>query len=183
MEMVRYCPECDDEFRPEITVCSDCGGDLDLQEEGRGAKASRPSSSEGDDGDGGATGGSPLSLDAMPASSLLPVRTFDALGELEPVVAAFAAMAIPSRVVVQNGRYILLIRPDNLAVAQEALHSGDGDSGEAEPVASGFDPASGRYANCPACDASLAEDFNGACPECGLELTAPPTAVNVPEAE
>ncbi len=38
MEMVRYCPVCDDEFRPDITVCSDCGTTLILQKEGLGAK-------------------------------------------------------------------------------------------------------------------------------------------------
>ncbi len=175
MEMVRYCPICDDEFRPDITVCSDCGGPLILQQEGLGTRgaAGHGSLSAEDDWR--------TALDTLPASSLLPLRTFDSLNDLEPAVAAFADLELPSRVLVQNGRYILLIRPDTMAAAQAALHEAQTDVDDAPHPT--FDAAAGRYSKCPACDARLAADFNGPCPDCGLELSAPGGSVTVPEAE
>ncbi len=90
-------------------------------------------------------------------------------------------MELPSRVLVQNGRYILLVLPDSLGDAQSALHTALVDVDDA-PVA-GFDAADGRYSACPACQGTLPENFSGACPECGLELSGPPGSVSVPEAE
>ena len=176
MEMVRYCPVCDDEFRPEITICSDCGGELILQREGLGARGA-----EGGEAVGPAEDHWRTALDALPASSLLPVRTFDALSDLEPAVAAFADIRLASRVLVQNGRYLLLIRPDTLAEAQAALHGAAVDADDA-PVA-GFDAAAGRYSNCPACETRLPEKFSGTCPDCGLELSGPDATVNLPEGD
>lgn len=174
--MVRYCPVCDDEFRPEITICSDCGGELILQREGIGGRGAADGEVAGPAEDHWRT-----ALDSLPASSLLPVRTFDALSDLEPAVAAFADIRLPSRVLVQNGRYLLLIRPDTLADAQAALHTAAVDVDDA-PVA-GFDAAAGRYSNCPACETRLPEKFSGTCPDCGLELSGPDAAVDVPEPE
>ncbi len=175
MELVRYCPVCDDEFRPDITVCSDCGGPLSLQQEGLGAKGAAV------DGSTARDGGWRTALDSTPVSALLPVRTFDSLNDLEPVVAAFADVELPSRVLVQNGRYILLIHPDTLAAAQTALHEAQADADDAPHPT--FDAAAGHYSKCPACDVRLAGNFNGPCPDCGLELSAPGGSVTVPEAE
>lgn len=176
--MVRYCAACDDEFRPDIIVCSDCGGALILQPEGLGARGARvPNQAEGSP----ASDDWRTALDDLPISSLVPVRTFDSLSDLEPAVAAFAAIGLPSRILVQSGRYILLIRPEGLAEAQAALHGAlvDADDG-ADPA---FDVKAGRYSNCPACDAGFTEEFTGACQECGLELSAPRGTLTVPEAE
>jgi hypothetical protein len=174
MEMVRYCPVCDDEFRPDIHVCSDCGGVLILQEEGLGAKGvgARPAPESGT---------WRTALDPLPVSSLVPVRTFDSLNDLEPAIAALADLELPSRVLVQNGRYLLLVRPETLAEAQAALHGALVDRDDtADPS---FDTRAGRYSNCPACETRLAENFSGTCPECGLELSGPGGVVNIPEAE
>ncbi len=176
MQMVRYCPVCDDEFRPEITICSDCGGALVLQKEGLGAKGPAVAGAVPVADDAWRT-----ALDSLPASTLVPVRTFDSLADLEPAVAAFADLRLPSRVLVQNGRYILLIRPDSLAEAQTALHTAAVDADDSPDPS--FDPRAGRYSNCPACDTRLPDPFDGTCPECGLELSAPGAAVVVPEAE
>lgn len=175
MEMVRYCPACDDEFRPDITVCSDCGGALILQAEGVGARGMAAVSGEAvlDDWR--------TALDAFPVSGLTPLRTFDSLDDLEPAVAALAEIRLPSRVLVQNGRYILLVQPEALAGAQSALHGAEVDADDATPGS--FDAAAGRYETCPACETRLAPDFGGTCPECGLELAAPAGDVRVPEAE
>jgi len=181
MEMVRYCPVCDDEFRPDITVCSDCGTALILQKEGLGARGAADALA--------AERGDPATvhaewrtaLDGMPVSSLVPVRTFDSLNDLEPAVASFAEIELPSRVLVQNGRYLLLIRPHDVAEAQNTLHQALVDADDtADPT---FDPKAGRYSNCPACGGRLAENFKGECPECGLELTGPGVTVTVPEVE
>jgi hypothetical protein len=182
MEMVGFCPVCHDEFRPDIKVCSDCGEKLVLQAEGLGAKglASRlgPTNREASAG----VEDWRTALDALPISSLVPLQTFDSLADLEPVVAALADIELPSRVLVQNGRYILLVLPDALGQAQEALnHSRDND-GE-EEADQGFDATAGRYEVCPACGASLPADVKGPCPECGLELSAPPASVNLPDAD
>jgi hypothetical protein len=176
MEMVRYCPVCDDEFRPDITVCSDCGGALILQEEGLGARGLSKSGEAHPP-----SGAWRTALDAFPASSLVPARAFDSLNDLEPAVAALADIELPSRVLVQNGRYILLVRPESLADAQAALHGALVDADDSpDPT---FDPKAGRYSNCPACGGRLAENFAGTCPECGLELSGPGGAVVVPEGE
>ncbi len=175
--MVRYCAVCDDEFRPEITVCSDCGGVLILQKEGLGAKGLAAAGIE----TAPAEGAWRTALDSLPASSLVPVRTFDSLADLEPAVAAFADLKLPSRVLVQNGRYILLIRPDTLGQAQVALHTALVDTDDSPDPA--FDAKAGRYSNCPACDTRLSEPFDGTCPECGLELAGPPGSVVAPEGE
>ena len=177
MEMVRYCSVCDDEFRPEITVCSDCGGALILQKEGLGAKGLAAAGIEA----APAEGAWRTALDSLPASALVPVRTFDSLADLEPAVAAFADLKLPSRVLVQNGRYILLIKPDTLAQAQAALHAALVDADDSPDPA--FDANAGRYSNCPACDTRLPERFDGTCPECGLELSAPSGSVSIPESE
>jgi hypothetical protein len=175
MEMVRYCPACDDEFRPDITLCSDCGGELILQPEGVGALGVDGSSSAGSASDWR------NALDALPVSSLTPLRTFDSLDDLEPAVAALAEIRLPSRVLVQNGRYILLVQPETLGDAQATLHGAQVDADDAVPGA--FDATAGRYEVCPACDTRLAPDFGGTCPECGLELSAPGGDIKLPEAE
>jgi len=176
MQTVRYCPVCDDEFRPEIKICSDCGGVLVLQKEGLGAKGPAVQGVEPVSDDAWRT-----ALDALPASTLVPVRTFDSLADLEPAVAAFADRRLPSRVLVQNGRYILLIRPESLAEAQAAIHAAAVDVDDSpDPT---FDPTAGRYSSCPACNTRLPDTFDGTCPECGLELSGPGGAVVVPEGE
>ena len=176
--LVRYCPNCDDEFRPEFTTCSDCGSDLILQEEGLG-------------GAGATDRGDPTvapdawrsALDSTPVSSLVPIKTFDTLSDLEPTIAAFAGVQLPSRVLVQNGRYILLVGPESLGDAQSALESIHLEEGDDADLEEGFDAAAGRYTACPACDAKLAASSTSTCPECGLELSGPGASVNVPEAE
>ena len=175
MEMVRYCPACEDEFRPDIAVCSDCGASLILQEEGLGARGVPTT-------DGGKLGVPHWreALDALPVSTLVPLRTFDSLRDLEPVLAAFADRELPSRVLVQNGRYILLVAPSTIADAQAALQLAEGTlPDEPDPT---FDATTGRYANCPACDTPLSGESNN-CPECGLELRASGGSTPVPEAE
>jgi len=186
MEMVRYCPVCEDEFRPEITICSDCGATLILQAEGLGAAGvpfTEPDPASGDPSSP-PSGAWRTALDALPVSNLFPLRTFDELRDLEPAVSAFAEARLPSRVLVQNGRYLLLVRPDDVAAAQDALQAAQADPASPEgDNDAGFDAAAGRYSHCPACGGQLAPDFSGACPDCGLEISTPSGTVSAPEGE
>lgn len=184
MEMVRYCPVCEDEFRPEITICSDCGAPLILQAEGLGSAGVSSAEAVPGDPSSPATGAWRTALDALPVSNLFPIRAFDALRDLEPAVSAFADAHLPSRVLVQNGRYLLLVRPDDVAAAQEALQAAHADPAPPEGESdAAFDAAAGRYSHCPACGGQLAPDFAGACPDCGLEISTPSGAVSTPEGE
>ena len=166
MEMVAYCSNCDEEFRPEIAVCSDCGGQLRVQEEGLGGGPSEDEPHQIDP----TAAESASSLDNLPVASLVPVKTFDSLTDLEPAVATLAEARIASRVLVQNGRYILLLRPESLGDAQNALEARHLEEGSDRDVETGFDSATGRYSECPACKAPLPATAIAECPECRLEL-------------
>lgn len=181
MEMVRYCPACDDEFRPDFTTCSVCGTALILQAEGVGASGAPDLTEHGEPVM--ALGAWRTALDSAPISSLVPIKTFDSLEDLEPAVGAFSDAQLPSRVLVQNGRYILLVRPESLGDAQTALEAIHLEEGSDADVEEGFDAASGRYSDCPACDAKLDANSTGTCPECGLELSSPGGTIAVPEGE
>ena len=179
MALVGYCPNCDDEFRPDVKICSDCGGPLTLQEEGLGASAPET----GDHSLDADVSRTANALDGMPISALVPVKTFDSLDTLEPAVVTLADAGIPSRVLVQSGRYILLLRPDTLAAAQAALEAVHLEEGSDADIEGGFDEQVGRYSQCPACAAKLSLSSLTECPECGLDLGGRPTEVRLPEAE
>ena len=169
MQLVGYCPVCGDEFRPEIATCSDCGGPLIVQEEGLGSQDVRPRP----DGEEAWR----TVLDTVSIAALIPLGAFGALDELEPAVGALAEIHMPSRVLVQNGRYLLLVRPSDLARSKEAVEVTVGGMGVPEHAAA--EPPIGTYSQCPACDAALPEDFDGSCPECGLELGGTPSPIDV----
>ena len=172
MVMVGHCPACGDEFRPDVAVCSDCGGKLTLQEEGHGSRETPVESEE----EAWRT-----ALDRLPIANLVPASAFGALDELQPAIAALAEIRLPSRVLVQNGRYLLLVTPSDLARSKEAIEATG--QGMDMPEDNTFDAAAGKYANCPACETRLPDPFDGTCPECGLELSGSPSPIDVPESQ
>ena len=160
MTQVRYCPECDEEFRPDIVVCSDCGGPLRLQEEGAG------------DVPEGGVGEADHTLDDVPVQDLSHLTTASSMEAFEAIAATLGASEVPSRVVVQSGAYAVFVRPTDLAAAGRALAAARESPAASEsdaPAATGFDAATGRYLKCPACGADAPGE---SCSECGLELSA-----------
>ena len=168
MALVGFCPSCGDEFRADVTVCSDCGVALSLQEEGLGSGAHPPAEDWR------------TALDDLPVSGLIPAGVFGALEELEPGVTALADVHLPSRVLVQNGRFLLLVRPTDLGAAQEAIQGSVEEAGA--PPDPAFDSVAGKYSACPACGTDFPGGFDGVCPDCGLELSGNPSGA-IPEPE
>lgn len=144
---VRVCRECGEEFRPEITVCSDCGGELadrfedeDLGLAGLGREAG------------------PTSEGAVDLGPMQVVASSDKAAELEQAAQALGAAGI--RFVVKGSPYRFdLLVPE--ALRERALERLAAE----EPA----DPGAQPPANCPACGASVAA---GAveCRDCGLSL-------------
>jgi hypothetical protein len=147
----RYCPDCDDEFRPDIQRCSDCGGELEdrYDEEGEGgtreAEASEPNAD-------------------APPEEYRPVFGCMQAASLKEAAGALAAAGIPFRATGCSTGFQLLVREADQSVAAAALKEREGvlrvpdDSG----------PSIGAEGGpCPACGASVPGAMLE-CPECGL---------------
>jgi hypothetical protein len=163
---VRVCPECDEEYRPDIAVCADCGAELrDRYENDRGEVV----------GSDGQPVLEPAVAEEAEAIELAPLF-LGAPGDIKPLADALAAEGIPMRLVpAEGGRHGLVlwvaaadaeraravlapfaVRADELGLTNYALLNAT------EEDAAG-------YPTCPACNASL--DAGAAfCPDCGLEL-------------
>lgn len=162
MTLVRYCVNCDDEFRPDIQVCTVCNSPLILQEEGLGAPADREATVE--------TSLQGNELDSWPLESLRRVASLASIEEAESAIAPLAQANIPSRILVQNGVYIVLIRPEDMTKAAEIAHAAAQAVLDVNAtVDPSFDATALRYKQCPACQASLSSAATE-CPECGLQL-------------
>lgn len=150
---VRYCPECDQEFRPHVERCSDCGGPLEDQFEGlEGAGSEAPA------------GRPVVSLSPHDTVALLHRSTAAAL---EPLAAALGRAAIPFRVDPRPGYggFDLKVRPEDAPQAAQALAETLGP----ELAQEGLDAPEGREGHCPACDGPVPPHATE-CPECGLGL-------------
>ena len=139
----RHCVACDEEFRPEIVYCSDCGALLEDRWEGEGAREPEPEP------------------EVPPAPDVDYAPVFHAVdsGAVSRAAARLARAEIPFRV---TPGFDLLVPHDALEAAMEVLKGREG----ALAVVAGADSAlvEGR---CPACDGHVPQ---GAieCPECGL---------------
>src|SRR5262245_57378519 len=148
--MVRVCPDCGEEFRPEIVRCSDCGAMLiDRWEEEDGAA-----------GEGEPERRAPEILPnvRIPAD-YAPVATAPSAAEIEPLAHRLGAAGIAFAVNGSVQQFTLLVPEQELERALSVLGAGDA-------------PAEEAGAPCPACGA----DVGGAseCPECGLALKSDP---------
>jgi hypothetical protein len=172
MPVVGYCAPCDEEFRPEIARCSDCGGPLRRLEEGEGRKASSVA------GEASGAFGEDRSafLDEAPLAALQLLTVAPSMDGFERVAEALGGDSIPFRVSVQNGAYAIYVLAADAEAGARALAAGttsEADSVAGEPgpdeTAAGFDPVTGSYARCPACH----EEVPGGvalCPGCHLQL-------------
>jgi hypothetical protein len=171
---VRICADCGEEFRPEVAVCSDCGGTLVDQW-------------DGDQGDGEIEGPIPeegrraASAAAPPAEpETRPLAWAQQARELVPAADLLRAASLPFQIAARQVEgeerprgYELRVRDEDRDPARAALASVAGtESGITLLDANAADlPAHEPGSRCPACEtevpAGLAE-----CPGCGLGLGA-----------
>jgi predicted amidophosphoribosyltransferase len=140
---VRVCPECDEEFRPEIVTCSDCGATL-------------VDHWEGEEGEGGVEAPAPpVSAAFRVPADYKPVASATSADEIDPAARKLGEAGIEFAVTGQVHRFVLLVSPANVERALEVLGVG-------------AEPAEAATTACPACGA----ETRGAaeCPECGLGL-------------
>ncbi len=146
---VRVCRECGEEYRPEIAVCSDCGGALEDHYEGIESSA--------DDSELRAR--APVA--EFSAGPLVPVATAGTASEIEPLGRRLGEAGIRFAVRGSIRSFELLVATDDHEPALAALEAGaGGDAASMEPIAA-----------CPACGTKLTQ-ATLECPECGLGLGA-----------
>lgn len=152
---VRVCPDCDEEYRPDIATCADCGTDLvdrALDEEGR--PIAEPAQAAGEQ----------VTLVALYAGPAAALR---------PLAEALAAAGIAQKLVPipnQSGLTLAVARADG-ARAMEALadfHGRGTELGLAELAATFQAGDESAEHACPACGAVALADASE-CPDCGLE--------------
>jgi tRNA(Ile2) C34 agmatinyltransferase TiaS len=145
---IRKCPDCGEEFRPEIVRCSDCGATLVDHWEEEGGAEEQP--------------GPGLEAEVPPnlpvPSDHRPVASAPSAPEIEPMARRLGEAGIPFAVSGSIHQFMLLVPEADVERAM-ALLAGPEAPAESSPV-------------CPACGA----DARGAseCPECGLALAADP---------
>jgi hypothetical protein len=147
----RYCPNCDDEFRPDIVRCSDCGGELeDRYDEEYG----------GERRDGEAA---PPEPEAAP-EEYRPVFGCMESATLKEAAGVLAAAGVPFRATGCSTGFQLLVREADQSAAAAALQGREGVLG----VPADAEPSVGAEGGaCPACGASVPAAAVE-CPECGL---------------
>ncbi len=149
---VRVCPDCGEEFRPEIVRCSDCGATLvdHWQDEGgRGGERTEP----------GLEAEIPPSVQ-VPAD-FRPVASAPSAAEIEPMARRLGEAGIAFAVTGSVHLFLLLV-PE--ADVDRALALLAGPEQPAEPSTA-----------CPACGADARSAAE--CPECGLALSADPESL------
>jgi hypothetical protein len=151
----RSCPDCGEEFRPEIVRCSDCGAELQdrYDDDAQERKAAEPAEPEC-------------------AESYAPVFTTIETEALREAAACLAAAAIAFRATGNSTGYQLLVRPGDRSLAVQALAGREGALVLApeSPLAPGHEGGP-----CPACGAQLDAGLLE-CPECQLALGEAPAA-------
>jgi hypothetical protein len=153
---VRHCPHCQEDYRPEIVRCADCGELLEDRDDDAAAgedNRTRPDRDEGDTPQG-----------------FEPIHTSRHLGDLPPLADSLVAAGIECRIreVRRDMRvvgYGLLVRSEDRSAATVALQSL-----VAPTVAETFNPERG-YSHCPACETALPPNASD-CPDCGLPLAS-----------
>jgi len=157
---VRYCVNCEQEFRPEILRCSDCGGDLEDRYEDEDAGLAR--------GEVTAEVVDPHVIEPPPEYRLV-FRGPDS-ASFKKAADALAAARIRFRGDGSAAGFQLLVPAEDLPAAAAALAGTEGSvlvNDEAQP----FVGVEGGV--CPACGTSVAAGLLD-CPGCGLTVGAEP---------
>ena len=160
MDFVRHCPRCRTDYRPEIQICAECGGELET-------RAEEMSEEE-----------APVE---PPAGQYRSLYYSGDIGDLESLAGPLNQVGIPFRIgalgeqevtLVPHHRFHLMVRDEDREQAREILsHLADttGLSLADGAAEQNFDPERG-YRSCPACQASLPAGARK-CPDCGLSLS------------
>src|SRR5688572_30257222 len=109
----RYCPACGEEFRPDIAVCSDCGGALEDRYEGVTVV---PEEAAEDSGAGVSEG-----LDLDP-SSFRPLYAAGSSAEADVIAQRLARAGIAYSVTAQSAAHSFLLSVPEDALAAAKLH-------------------------------------------------------------
>lgn len=151
---VRVCPDCGEEFRPEIVRCSDCGAVLvDPHESQTGGQAPNIAAPEAPE---------PGGDDSLEDHHLVFSSTSSEA--LRGAADALVAAGIAFRITHRGAALELLVHADDYAAAAPALTGRDGALVvDTQPDA----PEEQHVKACPACGTSLAADAVE-CPECEL---------------
>lgn len=152
----RYCPNCDDEFRPDIGRCSDCGGELvdryEDEEGGPPAEQEAPSEPE------------------APSVVYLPMFSCMEAATLKQAADTLAAAGIAFRASGCATGFQLHVRESDRSAAATALRGRQGVLAVPDDAAPSVGPEGGA---CPACGAAVPAAA-AECPECGLVVGGEP---------
>jgi ribosomal protein L32 len=165
IETVRVCRECGEEYRPDILVCADCGGELETR---RADEPLAPPAAP-DAAETGGLEGYHAVFATSRAKDLVPMCERLREAGLEYRLAERAANADEG----QPARYSLLVPEAAAAQAIEVLAEliAPHEKGDMRAIQDGFDHQQQGYLQCPACGAKTAANAKE-CPECGLGLGA-----------
>jgi ssDNA-binding Zn-finger/Zn-ribbon topoisomerase 1 len=151
---VRWCPECEEEYRPEIVHCADCGTLLVDRDDEVPLPAPSASSPAGS---------------SLPPGDYRGIFATNRSAELEPMAKRLGAAGIPFQVGATGYQaFDLRVRVEERKRALECLK-------DLMPVVEESGPdreliEESRSPQCPACEAKLPERVEE-CPECGLTLS------------
>lgn len=169
MDLVRRCARCRIDYRPEIAVCADCGGELETRYEETDPRFAPPDLPEHS-----------LSVPEPPPGEYRSIYRSTDIALVQPLAEALKGRGIPFRIEVTTletaapapaSRYDLCVRDAEREAAREELVRLERDYIAPESFAAidrEFDPEGG-YRRCPACSASLSPRA-AECPGCGLGL-------------
>src|SRR5262245_18264083 len=166
---VRVCPECEEEYRPDIAVCADCGATLVDRWEDDGGRVVN------------ADGTLATDTEAVPVEPGVPARALftGPPAPLRVLADALLAAGVPFQLVPEErvfqrseGARLILVVPETEAeralTALEEYRGRGTEMGFTEMVRT-WAPADGEAPPCPACGAHVPADAPS-CPDCGLEL-------------
>lgn len=147
---IRVCRNCGEEYRPEVALCADCGGELEDRFDEPGAAP-------------------PME---MPAQARLPfdgnlrvVFSASRAADLEPLAQRLGEERVPFAVRGGVHAFDLMVPDGDVERALELLRATFAQQPDAQPG-----PV--EEGRCPACGVALASR-SGDCPDCGLALSGP----------
>ena len=159
IETVRVCRECGEEYRPDVLVCADCGGELETRRADEPLERpapERPATTELEGYRSVFTGS--RAMDLVPLCDRLREAAID-----------FRLVEQPASVEGGPARYLILVKDGEAAAALQSLAdpiAPHETGGYMRAIEEGFDPEKG-YQQCPACSTRMPADAKE-CPECGL---------------